>query len=175
MLTASNKHQHCTFIWLLQERLIRTIHIMTGSKCLLLSHLKCHQGGSNQIYYFTFYPTCSYLGEIIMHLMYQLSFLMSIYIVNSYDSYCLLLFAMHNSSGLNYKLLKLIKNLHYLLSPDQKNAPRQLQQDQMSHIPTAVYSKRLNSLEKAIKDVPKRLGQEVKRVPMQQPVNLKVP
>lgn len=59
-----------------------------------------------------------------MHLMYQLSFLMSIYIVNSYDSYCLLLFAMHNSSGLNYKLLKLIKNLHYLLSPDQKNAPR---------------------------------------------------
>lgn len=36
--------------------------------------------------------------------MYQLSFLMSIYTVINYDSYCLLLLlsTTHNSSGLNY-------------------------------------------------------------------------
>lgn len=98
-----NKVQHCTSISLLQERLIRTIHIMTG---LLLSHLKCHQGSSDQIYNFIFDPACSYVGEIIMHLVYHLyiPLLMSTYIVNSYDCPSLLLSTTFKSSGLNYQI-----------------------------------------------------------------------
>lgn len=50
-----------------------------------------------------------------MHLVYQLSLLMSTYIVNSYDCPSLLLSTTFNSTTK-------LKDLHHLLSPDQKNA-----------------------------------------------------